>query len=1070
MEYVEGGELFNYVDDRKGLTEDESSHILRQIVSALLYCHRLLICHRDLKPENILLDRTTLTVKLIDFGMAALQPEGRLLSTPCGSPHYAAPEVVSNQPYDGTQADVWSCGVILYVMLTGTTPYNYSNNNDMRELFRDIARAHYFMPPSLSREAQDLIRRIFVPNPRKRITMDEVWEHVFIHKYSIQYGYVGERATKQWAVGVAPEIDQWKIKRIQDIDREILRNMRTLWHSEAEQSLIEKLLNDEHNQEKLFYAALVKHREEHLENYSGELEDMGYSASDYHHSRPPPPQSAPPLPSDRAPRSKSQFSIMNDEHLRPSQSFVGLPPSMSSYDPYRASKDLIVSSPGEYLNITVHRNGTTSTGKASKGGRNTRHPNSTRIETLKQVSRRASSQSSSSLQRSGRSRHSILRSSISRHSMISSGICSSPPVVVARRPSDAHRRGVSFGHIKRISTASALTSQDSRRASPPETPCMPEHFRERRLRACANMHETVDSSPMTHVEQPLRSRKERNKGIANETTRTKVRKSHNSGHLMRSDIRMHSAELEKACDEAFQIRGSYGSMTTSHTLASASDRTAKCDTPPSSISAASQDRPQKTAIRPLPDLPKDTPNTYLTRTLAETRSKLAAYKGSGDENAAKFDEVVKMLDSIMPRTSQSAEKRIMSAPEASKIAEQYGFLPIISEEGSDQRKSRDGSNWHRSVTAPVTKERKPADRTIRIVPPSSPAIAPVNVHKRISGSPASEASSSQRRQTAQKTSIVAGTKRVNDSFPLTVIDEDSTLLTTPTIVRKKKSGWFGRNKKEDDPEAESTLVASAKTGLESILDNHNSQTLTDEGVTGRSSPADATSSAISSEFPMRRPRVGTGKNGIYKWFGKIGRDKGGDPMAARTGEATSRSVMIPKANVPVSGVTTTDIIPSVDSGFSPASPSPSSNEAPPLSAGPERSWFARFFKIKPAVHILCFNIPRGRARQELVILLKEWRRHGIRDLEYSRETNTITARVDKINSLAIKPVTFRIELFVVLEHGRKVDLSIARFVQVKGAVSGFRRVLDVIDGVMSGRSWLVEDEDKRKALCEIVGG
>lgn len=101
--------------------------------------------------------------------------------------------------------------------------------------------------------------------------------------------------------------------------------------------------------------------------------------------------------------------------------------------------------------------------------------------------------------------------------------------------------------------------------------------------------------------------------------------------------------------------------------------------------------------------------------------------------------------------------------------------------------------------------------------------------------------------------------------------------------------------------------------------------------------------------------------------------------------------------------------------------------------------------------------------------MKEWKRHGIRDLEYSRENNTITARVDKINSLAIKPVTFRIELFVVLEHGLKVNLSIARFVQVKGAASGFRRVLDVMDGVMRGRSWLVEDDDKWKALCEVVG-
>jgi hypothetical protein len=160
---------------------------------------------------------------------------------------------------------------------------------------------------------------------------------------------------------------------------------------------------------------------------------------------------------------------------------------------------------------------------------------------------------------------------------------------------------------------------------------------------------------------------------------------------------------------------------------------------------------------------------------------------------------------------------------------------------------------------------------------------------------------------------------------------------------------------------------------------------------------------------------------------------------------------------------------SLDSFFSSASPAPSSDDSPP-SAGPERSWFARFFHLKPATKILCFSIPRGRARKELVILLQAWERHGVSDVQYSRETNTITARVEKQNALDIKPVSFRIELFVVLEHGRKVGLSIARFVQTKGAASGFKRVLDVIDDWMRGEGRLVEDPEKWKALCEVVGG
>jgi serine/threonine-protein kinase HSL1 (negative regulator of Swe1 kinase) len=176
-----------------------------------------------------------------------------------------------------------------------------------------------------------------------------------------------------------------------------------------------------------------------------------------------------------------------------------------------------------------------------------------------------------------------------------------------------------------------------------------------------------------------------------------------------------------------------------------------------------------------------------------------------------------------------------------------------------------------------------------------------------------------------------------------------------------------------------------------------------------------------------------------------------------------------KANV-LAAVMTSVGNSSLDSLFSSASPAPSLDGPSGPTSGPERSWFARFLNIKPASKLLCLSIPRGRARQELVTLLKEWQRYGVRDLEYSREHNSIYARIDKINSLNIKPVAFRVELFVVLEHGNKVGLSIARFVQVKGAASGFRSALEVIDDFMRKREWLIEDEEKVKALCEVVGG
>lgn len=1067
MEYVDGGELFHYVDERKGLPEDETVYIFRQIVSALLYCHRMLICHRDLKPENILLNQKELTVKLIDFGMAALQPEGRLLSTPCGSPHYAAPEVVSSKPYDGTQADVWSCGVILYVMLTGTTPYNYSQDGDIRVLFRDIARAKYFMPPRLSLEAKDLIKRIFVPDPHRRITMDGVFEHPLLHKYDKRFGFEGGAGSKEAAIGPAPTIEQWKVKRIQDVDREILRNMRTLWHSEPEQSLIQKLLSNEYNQEKLFYAALVKHREEHLENYIGNPDDMDYSASDYHHSQPPRAANAPPLPT--AARSQSQYSIMNDEHLGASHSFVEPPPSESSYDPYRASKNPIVNARGEYVNVTVHRHGSAGTRKASIG-RSLRHPNALRIEMLKNGSRRTSNQSTSSLPRSGRSRMSMQRSSVSRNSMTSSLWPSSPPVIASMRPSELHKRGVGFGHMRRMSTTSALTSQGSKAATP-ATPRLPDNARDlKTLRALEPAQLAPTSSPTVQAAQAIRSRKERAPKFV-DVPRIKVRKPETPNQHMRSEIRKHSAELEKACEEAF-FRSSMGSSTTART--SITEKPSPAETPPSSVSARGSGSPQplatKTGPRPLPQVPKDTPNTYLSRTLEETREKLAAYKSAGEDNTMKFDEVMKLLENIMPtaQTPPGQDKRSFTAPEA-RTPDHLGFLPIISEE-SDQRNSKDGTaNWHRSVTSPAQFHRKTEDKTIRVVPPSSPGtVAPLNVRKRSNGSEASD--EIQRRLSVQKSSERLTRKRTTEHIGgLTAIDENSTLTPTPTIVRKKRSGWFGLAKK---PEAESTAPSSVLyDDLDDRKQGRPSKGLTKEKVL----PDEPPPSAQSSEFPIRKKRFGGGKGGFGKWLGRKAVEKDetdvtdlgklGDYCSCSAFEAEQTDSFCRAGNT-----TFTNTNHSLDSLFSTASPSPSSTDGPPTSNGPERSWFARFFNIKPAVKALCFSIPRGRARQELVLLFKEWQRHGVRDLEYSRETNTITARVDKQNTLDIKAVTFRVELYVVLEHGRKVGLSIARFVQVKGAASGFRRVLEVVDGVMRGRGWLVEDEEKWNALCEVVAG
>jgi len=247
MELVKGGELFAYIEEREYVDEDEAVFLFRQMVAALLHCHRLGIHHRDLKPENILLEQPSLRVKLVDFGMAALQPKGKLLKTPCGSVHYAAPEVFEKS-YDGSKVDVWSLGIILYVMLTGTTPFYYDAGtmSDRVGLWYDVIKAgHFPIPEAFSDEAADLIKRMLDPDPETRIILEDVWHHPFIHKYEAEWGENAEDGDIEKWIGTAPIIDSWDIKTSSDIDRELLRNLRTLWHSEKESVIIKRLLSKE---------------------------------------------------------------------------------------------------------------------------------------------------------------------------------------------------------------------------------------------------------------------------------------------------------------------------------------------------------------------------------------------------------------------------------------------------------------------------------------------------------------------------------------------------------------------------------------------------------------------------------------------------------------------------------------------------------------------------------------------------------------------------------------------------------------------------------------------------------
>lgn len=171
IEYA-GKELFDYIVQQGRMSEDVARRFFQQIISAVEYCHRHKIVHRDLKPENLLLDEN-LNVKIADFGLSNIMTDGNFLKTSCGSPNYAAPEVISGKLYAGPEVDVWSCGVILYIMLCGRLPFD---DEFIPNLFKKISGGVYSIPPGISPESKHLLQRMLVVNPLDRITVHEIME------------------------------------------------------------------------------------------------------------------------------------------------------------------------------------------------------------------------------------------------------------------------------------------------------------------------------------------------------------------------------------------------------------------------------------------------------------------------------------------------------------------------------------------------------------------------------------------------------------------------------------------------------------------------------------------------------------------------------------------------------------------------------------------------------------------------------------------------------------------------------------------------------------------------------
>ncbi|KAI6356017.1 hypothetical protein MCOR25_008016 [Pyricularia grisea] len=1007
LEYVERGDLFDFISKHGPMPEEEAMFVFRQIMSALEYCHSYGICHRDLKPENILL-KSNGQIKIADFGMAALHQGPRTpLWTFCGSPHYAAPELLREKAYRGEKSDIWSMGVILFAMLAARLPFD---DEDMNLMFAKARKAIYHMPSYFSDEAKDLVHRLLQVDPRKRISMRQMWQHPVVWKY----GYLDELGGE----GI-PEVPNPKARQeikpldLCDIDPQILRPLQSMWHTLSEDELVKKLISDDPNDQKLFYWLLNSYRERQLENYDPSLT---HSPSDYHHIRPPmwsTKVSTRQFMTNKAKghgRSISKFTVISNVTDTETGANLG---TVRSYDPYKSP---VVKPPhATHARIVIHRDSTDPDRKtASLGSTSCRRPRANSTGSWK------------------RSRRSQLGNRILTPRSTASSIQSSRKFHARSRTGSRHKRAMDFSTVRRKAAAAKPSNQQTLIGAH-SNQTVPE-----RNKQCSSdpglLADITDSS--------------------NARLRSKDR--------LHEELRNFSSSIAKDCDEAFNssllsVSQFDGDRSRQGSPFSLSLGAPGAGTPVTPVATPTIPRPSVRPwdSRPLPPTP---PSSSHEKELAVNSAENPGIPARRDRPPT---QGYGLRSGPVAMTPTPSDRRVVSAP---VHGGQYGScatvkLPSIKE--ATQNIFQNEVNRSRIVSLPVN--------------PSAPVPTPTEARGleflskaeqtiRIVHSPSAKRESGIVRRpnpihVSTKPSNVLGTSTgpvAHNSADLyhadgssighknTQLAQTSSQGSVSTFaMRKKTSSWFKRLSRES---------RSSKGSLCDGLDDETS-TEVPHGLTS---------------VPVKNERDNTSNNTTHRPPDKTSNKKKSFFLPFWRNNKTEPRMSLAEPEFEES--------PSPETEPMTKSHKSSGNNRLQFDAAesaermikPQQNWLARLFRVKPATRAICLSISRRRARQEVAILLRDWRKYGIRDVEVDKKRNVVFARLSSKNHLNIREVSFACEIITVIEHGKRNHLSIVRFTQEKGAASSFQRVVDTMRDVLGNRNLLVTDKSKAKMMIKTL--